>query len=242
MGILNPDSRRAIALLIFASLALVTSAKVGCDGLAATSEGPVIDGLADEVEWIAARTRPPHWPLKRSCLYYALAGRALLAHYGIDARLRVGAVDYCPGTASHHAIEPHAWLQTDTYFIDYATLPRCGQATRLPRNRVATDPMDVRPGVTRVLVLADAPTRALMFYLRHHSDRFSHSFRMLLLAAEPSFGIPRLDSIRRWPKEPKRKQQLPGHEGRPKDWGIATDLGSLPQSPVHLHRTHAHVP
>lgn len=172
----KPGFGSPAAALLLTLLALIGPAKAGWEGR--TGEKQLVDALAAEVESMAAQTRPPHWPLKRSCLYYALAGQVLLAQHGVKAVLRVGAVDYFPGTPLAHPIDPHVWLETDTYFIDYATLPRCGRVTHIPRDRLATAPEEVRPGMTSVLGVGAEPDRALTLYLRHHALRFRHWLRM----------------------------------------------------------------
>jgi len=133
---------------------------------------PVAYALATAVEASAATTRPWHWPMKRACLYYAFAGQALLAQAGIPAALRVGQVEYRPGTAAAYSIAPHAWLETEAYVIDYATLPRWGQVAVIPRNLVASDRSTVIPGVTQLLALPAEPNQSLGLYLSHHYRRF----------------------------------------------------------------------
>jgi hypothetical protein len=169
-------------LAVSAALALVISAGPPTPCAAAPSATPpyeasgaptdVIHALAGAVEASVARTRPPHWPRKRACLYYALAGQALLAQQGIPAMLRVGRVVYRPGTASAHPIAPHAWLETADHFIDYAMLPRRGAVAVIATERLATHPAHVLPGVTRVLALAAEPDESLGLYLGHHYRRF----------------------------------------------------------------------
>lgn len=175
-------SRTCVATAVFVVMLALSfdpaaQSNAVCSSTGSADATQCISALGREVESVAARTRPPHWPMKRSCLYYALAGRAILARHGINATLRVGAVDYFPGTPWEHPIDPHAWLETETHFIDYATLPRCGQVSLIPRDRVANQPEAVRPGVTQVLTLPSEPDRALTTYLRHHARRFRQWLR-----------------------------------------------------------------
>lgn len=132
----------------------------------------LVNSLAPAVEARVAVTRPQHWPRKRACLYYAFAGQALLAEQGIAARLRVGQVVYRPRSVAAHPITPHVWLETPAAFIDYATLPRWGSVTVIPRNRVAGAPTQVVPGVTPVLAVAAPADAALARWLGHHGRRF----------------------------------------------------------------------
>nr|WP_200347906.1 lasso peptide biosynthesis B2 protein [Halochromatium glycolicum] len=148
-----------------------------------------IQALSVAVEAMAASTRPRYWPLKRACLYYALAGQVLLAEQGISAQLRVGRVVYHPGTARAHAIAPHVWLETATHFIDYATLPRWGQVTIIPRDRVAVVPAEVVPGGSRVLAARAEVDDGLRLYLNHHNRQFQGRLR----------GLERRCGGRRWP-------------------------------------------
>jgi hypothetical protein len=97
-----------------------------------------------------------------------MAGQALLADHGLPAWLRVGQVVYWPGTTAAHPIAPHAWLETETYFIDYAALPRWGAVAVIPRDLVATDAAAVAPGVTRVLAISAELDGPLALYLDHH--------------------------------------------------------------------------
>ena len=168
--LLKPRVAALIALLLTISSALMAPSKAV--SASSTKITQLVNALALEVETLAARTRPPHWPMRRSCLYYALAGKVVLDRHGIETTIRFGAVDYLPGTRKNHPIDPHAWLETDTHFIDYATLPRLGLVTQIPRDRVVTDPANVRPGETQVLALPAEPDRALAVYLRHHARRF----------------------------------------------------------------------
>lgn len=135
--------------------------------------------LAGPVERLAVRTKPADWQARRSCLYYALAGQYLLARAGIDARLRVGQVVFAPGTAAAHRIRPHAWLETPTHFIDYATLPRWGMVVIIPRSRVAYSPADIQRGRTGVLVRHRPPDADLLSHLAEHRTRFNRGLRLL---------------------------------------------------------------
>ena len=171
-----------------------------CGGVAAAPGAfptHTVSALAAAVEAFAATTRPQHWPMKRACLYYALAGQTLLAQHGIPAMLRVGQVVYRPGTAAAYPIAPHAWLDTGAYVIDYAMLPRLGRVAVIPNNLVATNPSNVLPGVTQLLATPDDPNKALGLYLNHHYRRFlarsiaaqtTWSWRQRLLEAD---GFPR---------------------------------------------------
>jgi hypothetical protein len=154
----------------------------------------VIDALSAAVDATVSATRPPLWPMKRACLYYAIAGQALLAEHGIPARLRLGRVVYWPGTAWRHPIVPHAWLETSTYFIDYAMLPRCGRTAVIPLQRVATSPPAVVAGVTPVLAIAAEIDAPMAQYLNHHRRRFDGRYM-------PAWG-----QLFRWPYP--RSQQL----------------------------------
>lgn len=133
--------------------------------------------LAPHVEWLVARTKPPHWECRRACLYYALAGQHLLARQGIPAALRFGSVVYGPGAPAAHAIDPHAWLETPTGLVDYATLPRWGVVMVIPRGLAARAPWEVRPGVTPVLAEWWPADAALRGYLATHRSRFEHILR-----------------------------------------------------------------
>jgi hypothetical protein len=139
---------------------------------AALSPTAIIRALSPAVEASVESTRPLHWPMTRACLYYAIAGQALLARQGIAARLRVGQVVYSPGTAAAHPIAPHAWLETETYFVDYAALPRWGEVMVIPRDRVAAAPSELIPGVTQVLAITAGIDDALAHYLNHHYRHF----------------------------------------------------------------------
>jgi hypothetical protein len=132
----------------------------------------MVRSLGSAVEQMAARTKPAHWEMRRACLYYALAGQALLARRGIATSLRVGAVIYAPGTAAAHGISPHAWLETPSLFIDYSTLPRWGEVSVIPRARVAPAPAAVEPGVTGVLTRLRPADADLRGYLSAHRARF----------------------------------------------------------------------
>jgi hypothetical protein len=139
---------------------------------AARAPAATIRALSDAVAARAAATRPQHWPLRHACLYYALAGQALLARHGIPARLRVGRVVYRPGTPTAHPIDPHVWLETGNHLVDYAMLPRRGEVAIVPIGLVATHPSQAVPGVTQVLAIAADHNESLALYLRHHYRRF----------------------------------------------------------------------
>jgi hypothetical protein len=156
------SSMHALALA-----ALLTSGAAVPAPLVATLADSV-RALAPAVEAAAAETRPRHWPLKRACLYYAIAGQALLARQGIPARLRIGQVVYQPGTRRAHAIRPHAWLEVGPYFVDYAAIPRWGDVAVIPADMVAVGPLQVQPGVSRVLAIGTVADAPLVHYLRHH--------------------------------------------------------------------------
>lgn len=133
--------------------------------------------LAPEVEALVARTKPAGWASRYACLYYALAGRRLLAQHGIAAELMTGAVIYAPGTPHRHRIRPHAWLETGTHLIDFATLPRRGEVTVIPLDRVARRGRDVRPGITRGLALLRPRDPDHLHYLARHCARFKSGAR-----------------------------------------------------------------
>jgi hypothetical protein len=160
-----------ITVLAAALLQLLSAWPAGGAAPGAASGG-VIEALAPVVEATVVATRPRHWPMKRACLYYALAGQTLLARQGIATRLVVGQVVYQPGTPAAYAIAPHAWLETETRFVDYAALPRWGRVAVIPRDLVAVHPSEVVPGVTRVQVIADALDAPLQHYLNHHQRCF----------------------------------------------------------------------
>lgn len=152
--------------------------------VAADSAGPSTRWLSDtvmaltpQIESLAARTRPADWALLRSCLYYALAGQYLLARQGVATRLESGAVMYDPSTPGRHGIDPHAWLESRTHFIDCATLPRWGVVTVIPLSLVARDPVDVIPGVTRVLIVGRRSDPEYLDYLDGHRTRFAEALR-----------------------------------------------------------------
>lgn len=172
----NTEMTRSRSLVV-ATLSLMVTLGVATVCPAADPSEPapptsIIDALSAEVDATVASTRPPHWPMKRACLYYAIAGQTLLAEHGIPARLRVGRVVYRPGTAAAHPIAPHAWLETATDFVDYAMLPRGGQTAVIPLRQVATTPSAVVPGVTRVLAITAEVDASLGLYLRHHYRLF----------------------------------------------------------------------
>jgi len=129
--------------------------------------------VAGEVEDTAARTRPSNWPLRRACLYYALAGQYVLARQGIPSSLRQGTVVYGPGGPSAHRISPHAWLETATHFVDYATLPRWGRPTIVSRQQVATAMAQVDPVNTAVLALREPIVGPMRGYLAVHRARLA---------------------------------------------------------------------
>lgn len=132
----------------------------------------LVRSLAPAVEQMVVRTKPAEWEMCRACLYYAFAGRTLLARHGIMASLRIGAVIYAPGTEAAHGISPHAWLETPSHFIDYSTLPRWGEVSIIPRARVAHTPEAVQPGVSRVLTRLRPADPDLLGYLSSHGGRF----------------------------------------------------------------------
>jgi hypothetical protein len=152
--------------------AAATAPEAG-DACADDAVGASARALGPAVEQLAVRTKPVHWPRKRACLYYALAGQSLLAAYGIPSALYVGDVIYAPGTRLCHPIEPHAWLRTATHFVDFATLPRWGRVTVLPAARIAGAYADVVPGRSAVLTLPHASNPRLNAYLRYHAKRFA---------------------------------------------------------------------
>jgi hypothetical protein len=174
-------------ILIAAAVALGAALASMPIGAATAPSTDALDGhvfaIAADVEQAAARTRPPSWPLKRACLYYALAGQHLLARRGIDAALRIGTVVYDPGTTAAHRISPHAWLETASHLVDYAMLPRRGRPTLVPLGQVARDTAGVVPGRTRVLALTDPDNRQLRAYLAVHRARFA---RLMLARPFPA--------------------------------------------------------
>jgi hypothetical protein len=136
-----------------------------------------VTALTPQIESLAARTRPADWALLRSCLYYALAGQYLLARQGVATRLESGAVMYDPSTPRRHGIHPHVWLVSRTHFIDCATLPRWGVVTVIPLSLVARHPVDVIPGVTRVLIVGRRSDPEYLDYLDDHRARFADALR-----------------------------------------------------------------
>jgi len=166
-----------IAIVIVAALMCPPPAWPAAERAPASAAIEVIAALAPAVEATAAATRPRHWPMKRACLYYALAGQALLARQGIATRLRLGRVVYRPGTAAAHPIAPHAWLESATHFIDYAALPRWGQVAIIPTPMTAAAVAVVAPGSTRVLAIPDAPDVRLWRDLSHHRRCFQGRWR-----------------------------------------------------------------
>ena len=143
-----------------------------------------LNGLAPQIELLAAQTRPPDWQLLRSCLYYALAGQHLLARQGIETRLESGAIQYHPYTPARHGIDPHVWLETRTHLIDCATLPRWGEVTVIPRSRVAMHREEVIPGVTRVLVVERYRDPEQLAHITAHRARFGERLRSLGLSRD----------------------------------------------------------
>ncbi|MCF7992317.1 MAG: lasso peptide biosynthesis protein [Thiohalocapsa sp.] len=170
-GALHGADRQAGAPLQ-QTAATATAPEAG-DACADDPVGAAARALGPAVEQLAVRTKPVHWPRKRACLYYALAGQSLLAAHGIPSALYVGDVIYAPGTRLCHPIEPHAWLRTATHFVDFATLPRWGRVTVLPADRIAGADADVVPGRSAVLTLPQAPNPQLSAYLRYHAKRFA---------------------------------------------------------------------
>lgn len=169
---MKPPLIRLAAVVVVLIAAALCSLSAGAEPMRAPPPREIIERLSLAVAAVAARTRPLHWPMRRACLYYAITGQALLAEQGIAAHLLVGRVVYWPGTAAEHAIDPHAWLETASEFVDYAMLPRSGRTAILPLEGVAALPSAVIPGVTRVLAIEAEPSNALHRYLSHHCRRF----------------------------------------------------------------------
>ena len=140
----------------------------------------LIHALEPEIESLVERTRPASWETRHACLYYALAGRYLLGRYGIASNLVTGAVIYAPRTQQRHSICPHAWLETASHLIDFATLPRLGWATVIPLDRVAHRVSDIRPGYTQVLAVPRPPDPDHLRYIARHTARFGHAVRSLV--------------------------------------------------------------
>jgi hypothetical protein len=168
----NPGLVACCCILGLLSVSAIRAQEVADSGLVQRAAS-----LAPQVEWVVARTKPLHWECRRACLYYALAGQHLLARQGIPAALRFGSVVYGPGAPAAHTIDPHAWLETPTGLVDYATLPRWGVVTVIPHELVATTPWEVQPGVTRVLTQRWPSDAALRGYLSTHRSRFEHILR-----------------------------------------------------------------
>jgi hypothetical protein len=167
-------------VVIAAALALLLAAWSSVRAAPVSAPSSLIEALAPAVQGSVDRTRPRHWPIKRACLYYALAGQALLAWHGVSSQLRVGDVVYAPGTARAYPISPHAWLESGGAFIDYATLPRWGRVTVIPAEGVAAEPSRVVPGVTQVLAVGAIPDPQLEHYLNHHARCFQGRSRAIL--------------------------------------------------------------
>ncbi|WP_295882952.1 lasso peptide biosynthesis protein [uncultured Thiohalocapsa sp.] len=203
------------ALLLWALIwALASLAAVRASEVPAAS---LVVSLAPAVEDQVALTRPQHWPMKRACLYYALAGQALLAEHGIPARLRVGRVVYRPGSDAAHAIAPHVWLETPAAFIDYATLPRWGRVSVIPRALVAAAPAQVVAGRTPVLAVAAPADAALVRWLSHHARRFQTRAGSACApqpAPAPCTGPAPMGRPAVLPSTPQRMSALPAPMGR----------------------------
>jgi len=163
---------RQTPVFVAAALVLVLAAWPAVGAGPSPALASRIEALAPLVEATAAATRPRHWPMKRACLYYALAGQALLARRGVAAGLRAGRVVYWPGTPAAYPIDPHTWLRSGAYFIDYAALPRWQRVAVIPGHLVAAAPAQVVPGITRVLAVPDALDPQLQRYLQHHHRCF----------------------------------------------------------------------
>jgi hypothetical protein len=174
----NASTRRhgCIAGFLLVLCCMVARAADTAPGLPGTDIA-LIHALAPEVEALVERTKPASWVARYACLYYALAGRRLLAQHGIAAKLVTGAVIYDPRTPRRHSIRPHAWLETGSYLIDYATLPRLGVVKVIPLDRAVRRARDVRPGITRVLAPQRPRDPDHLRYLARHSARFEQSAR-----------------------------------------------------------------
>jgi hypothetical protein len=138
-----------------------------------------IQSLAADAEEIVSRTKPAAWQNMHSCLYYAFAGQYLLANRGIAARLVVGTVLYNPFTPYHHGIRPHAWLETDTYLVDFSTLPRWGYISIIPLSAVARRVSEIKPWTTRVLTLIGKRDPEVDRYLATHRQRFKRALQVI---------------------------------------------------------------
>ena len=154
------------------TLVVAALAMADVDDPASGASTRAVTSLAGQVEELVAHSKPADWEMRRSCLYYALAGQYLLARNGIDAILWTGAVVYDPRTRARHPISPHAWLETASHFIDYSTLPRWGEVTVIPREQTATETTSVHAGITRVLLFHRPGDSALIDYLDTHRARF----------------------------------------------------------------------
>ena len=154
------------------TLVVAALAMADVDDPASGASTRAVTSLAGQVEELVAHSKPADWEMRRSCLYYALAGQYLLARNGIDAILWTGAVVYDPRTRARHPISPHAWLETASHFIDYSTLPRWGEVTVIPREQTATEKTGVHAGITRVLLFHRPGDSALIEYLDTHRARF----------------------------------------------------------------------
>lgn len=137
--------------------------------------GQIVESLGEAVEDLAAGARPLEWPRLYSCLYYALAGQHLLAGEGIPTRLVLGTVVYGPYIAGQHGINPHIWLETATHLIDYATLPRWGEVSVIPMERVARSAREVTPGLTRILILPRRASPQERHFITIHRSQFERA-------------------------------------------------------------------
>lgn len=154
-------------------------------GVAATDDPSVarardsafIRALGPGIETLVARTKPAGWTFEHSCLYYALAGQYLLARHGISSRLHVGTVIYEPYTPYQHRISPHAWLETATYLVDYASLPRRGETSVIPLPLVTHQMGEIKPAITRVLAVRRQPDAQLERYIEKHHACFERALR-----------------------------------------------------------------
>jgi hypothetical protein len=165
---------KGIPVAVFLCAVLAIPSAAAADG-AASWTGPsasTVTSLASEVERLVQLSKPADWDLRRACLYYAFAGQHLLWQRGIAASIWIGAVIYDPGTPTSHKIWPHAWLETATHYIDYSALPRWGQVKIIPLHLVARSPLEVRPGITRVLALRRMEDLDVAVYLATHRARF----------------------------------------------------------------------
>ena len=154
------------------TLVVAALAMADVDDPASGASTRAVTSLAGQVEELVAHSKPAAWEMRRSCLYYALAGPYRVARNGRDAILWTGAVVYDPRTRARHPISPHAWLETASHFIDYSTLPRWGEVTVIPREQTATETTSVHAGITRVLLFHRPGDSALIDYLDTHRARF----------------------------------------------------------------------